>query len=82
MNYKHRLVTSRLKRMVSRFPVVVVCRARQVGKSTLLQHVFPDWDSVVFDPAIDIGNARQDPDLFLDNYRSPVILDEIQYAAR
>ncbi len=35
---------------------------------------------VVFDPSIDIGNARKDPDLFLDNHPAPVILDEIQYA--
>jgi hypothetical protein len=34
---------------------------------------------VVFDPAQDIGNARQGPDLFLDNHPSPVILDEIQF---
>ncbi|MCD4748590.1 MAG: DUF4143 domain-containing protein [Thermoanaerobaculales bacterium] len=80
MNYRYRLISGRLKKMVEHFPVVVVCGARQVGKSTLLQHVFPQWDCVVFDPAIDVGNARQDPDLFLDNHPSPVILDEIQYA--
>ncbi len=66
--------------MLERFAVVVVSGARQVGKSTLVSHELPDWDSVVFDPAIDVGNARQDPDLFLDNHPSPVVLDEIQYA--
>jgi len=80
MKYKNRLITSRLERLVSQFPVVVVCGARQVGKSTLLSHVFPDLDRVEFDSAIDIGNARQDPDLFLDSHPAPVILDEIQYA--
>ena len=66
--------------MVTKFPVVVVSGARQVGKSTLLQHIFPNWDCVVFDPALDIENARQDPDLFLNNHPAPLILDEIQYA--
>ncbi len=66
--------------MVGRFPVVVVSGARQVGKSTLLKHVLPEWDMVVFDPATDVGNARRDPDLFLDNHPTPVVLDEIQYA--
>lgn len=80
MKYRHRIVTDRLRQMVARFPVVVVSGARQVGKSTLLQHAFPQWDIVVFDPAIDVGNARQDPDLFLDNHPAPVILDEIQFA--
>lgn len=80
MQYKSRIMTGRLVRMVENFPVVVVSGARQVGKSTLLAHALPGWDSVVFDPAIDVGNARQDPDMFLDNHRAPLILDEIQYA--
>lgn len=29
---------------------------------------------------MDIGNARSDPDLFLQNFAPPLILDEIQYA--
>lgn len=32
-----------------------------------------------FDPITDIGNARQDPELFLDHIGTPVLLDEIQY---
>jgi len=80
MRYKERIVSRKLRRMVERFPVVVVSGARQVGKSTLLAHVFADRDVVVFDPVVDVGNARQDPDLFLDNHPTPVILDEIQYA--
>lgn len=82
MQYKERLLTSRLKRLVQTFPVVVVSGARQVGKSTILNHAFPvNTDCVVLDPVIDVENARQDPDLFLDNHpRSPLLLDEIQYA--
>lgn len=75
-----RLLTSRLELLARTFPVVVVSGARQVGKSTLLNHTFGDQaETVVFDPAQDIGNARRDPDLFLDNHPAPVILDEIQY---
>ena len=80
MFYKNRLLSSKLQRMVDRFPVVVISGARQVGKSTLATRVLSDWDIVVFDPASDVGNARQDPDLFLDNHPAPLILDEIQYA--
>lgn len=79
MKYKHRICGSRLSRMVEHFSVVVVSGARQVGKSTLLKHQFPDWDTVVFDPVVDIANARRDPDLFLRNHPPPLILDEIQY---
>lgn len=78
--FKQRLTSSRLKALFDAFPVVVVSGARQVGKTTLLQHLFPDFDYVVFDPSIDVENARREPDLFLQNHPPPVILDEIQYA--
>lgn len=80
MKYKHRILADRLVRLLDHFPIVVISGARQVGKSTLLAHELADWDRVVFDPAIDVGNARADPDLFLDNHPAPLILDEIQYA--
>lgn len=81
MLYTTRFLTTRLETLARTFPVVVVAGARQVGKSTLLGHVFGSQAGVVvFDPAQDIGNARQDPDLFLDNHPPPVILDEIQFA--
>lgn len=34
---------------------------------------------VLFDPLQDLYNARSDPDLFLNNFPSPLILDEVQY---
>jgi predicted AAA+ superfamily ATPase len=80
MNYKKRILSGKIQQMLQHFAVVVVSGARQVGKSTLLQHELPNWETVVFDPAMDIGNARKDPDLFLDNHPAPLILDEIQYA--
>ena len=79
--YHQRILTNRLHRLFSVFPVVVVTGARQVGKSTLLDNTLgQDMDTVVFDPVIDVENARQDPELFLNNRLPPVILDEIQYA--
>jgi predicted AAA+ superfamily ATPase len=51
-----------------------------VGKSTLLRNCFPDAEMVIFDPVQDVENARHDPDLFLSSHRTPLILDEIQYA--
>jgi uncharacterized protein len=77
--YKHRIITKQLKKLTKNFQVVVVSGARQVGKSTLLQHTFPDIETVVFDPVTDVGAAKTDPDVFLDNHPAPLILDEIQY---
>ena len=78
--YRHRLISDRVQQLAESFPVVVVSGARQVGKTTLLRHVFPAHDYVVFDPSIDLEGARREPELFLRNHPPPVILDEIQYA--
>ena len=78
-HYLDRTVSNKLLRLSQNFPCIVVTGARQVGKSTLLNHLFPSYSSVVFDPVIDIENARRDPDLFLANRKPPIILDEIQY---
>ena len=79
--YVRRFLTDKLYKLVESFPVVVISGARQVGKSTLLQNTLGiEAEIVVFDPVIDVENARQDPELFLNNHPTPLILDEIQYA--
>ena len=78
--YIPRLVSKRVKKLFNNFPCVVITGARQVGKSTLVSHLFPTIPAVVFDPIHDIQNARSDPELFLDNHPPPLVLDEIQYA--
>lgn len=79
--FRDRSLRTRLARLFARFPIVVVTGARQVGKTTLLRHLFGDRAGyVVFDPVLDVEGARRDPDLFLANHRTPLILDEIQFA--
>ena len=79
--YRPRQAAARLGRLLEHFPAVVVVGARQVGKSTLLRHLFEGQaDIVVFDPGIDVQGARAEPDLFLDQHGTPLVLDEIQYA--
>jgi len=78
--YIPRLFASRLQELIKHFPSVVITGARQVGKTTLLKHIFPNYDYVLFDPVVDVESARSDPDLFLDNHPTPLILDEIQFA--
>lgn len=79
--YTVRMLTDKLYKSVASFPAVVISGARQVGKSTLLQNTLgKEAEIVVFDPVSDIENARQDPELFLNNHPPPLILDEIQYA--
>jgi predicted AAA+ superfamily ATPase len=81
IGYKNRIIEKRLLELFAYYPVVAVLGARQVGKSTLVENLFSDTvATTVFDPVTDIGNARQDPDFFLQNTRTPAFLDEIQYA--
>ena len=76
-----RSLSARFQELLEDFPVVVVVGARQVGKTTLVKKMLaPGWETLTFDPFQDIGNAREDPDLFLANHPSPLFLDEIQYA--
>ena len=76
----HDTSRSALRTLAGHFKGVLVTGARQVGKSTLLAHAFPDSKCVTFDPIQDLYGARRDPDLFLDNFPAPLVLDEIQFA--
>lgn len=81
MNYKKRAVEQHLKELCNHFPVIAVLGARQVGKTTLVKQLFEnDYKTITFDPVQDIGQARQDPDLFLANNPGKLFLDEVQYA--
>jgi predicted AAA+ superfamily ATPase len=79
MEYNERHIEAKLRETAKYFKVVLILGARQVGKSTLLEHVFPHAQVVLFDPLQDLYNVRQDPDLFLNNFPAPLILDEVQY---
>lgn len=80
MDYRRRLIETKLKAYWEAFPCVLVTGARQVGKSTLVQELFgAQCRSFVFDPVQDLYGVREDPDLFLRNNPPPLILDEIQY---
>lgn len=80
MSYLGRHIEDVLRQLSRSFKIVLVAGARQVGKSTLLQHVFPETKHLVFDPVQDLYGARNDPDQFLATFPAPLILDEIQYA--
>jgi len=73
--------TARLARMAEHFPVLVVTGARQVGKTTLVRHLFASRAQVVvLDPVLDPLGAREDPEFFLDRHPPPLVLDEVQVA--
>jgi hypothetical protein len=78
--YKTRHIEQKVRELAKFFKVIIIVGARQVGKSTLLGHLFPELQHITFDPVQDLYDARKSPDLFLANFPAPIILDEIQYA--
>lgn len=79
MRYLRRHIEGQILESAKHFKAILLLGARQVGKSTLFSHLFPGVKTIVFDPIQDLYNARQDPDLFLDSFPSPLVLDEVQY---
>ena len=77
--YRQRHIEEKFTEYAKYFKVVLVTGARQVGKSTLLAQLLPGVKTFVFDPVQDHYGVRQDPDLFLENFPPPLILDEVQY---
>ncbi len=79
MKYKPRHIEKQIIESAQYFKAILLLGARQVGKSTLLAHLLPHVKNFVFGPVQDLYKARQDPDLFLDSFPPPLILDEVQY---
>ena len=77
--YRRREAEATLLSLMGQFKVVLVTGARQVGKTTMLQHVLPeDFRYVTLDDPRAGVLAREDPVLFFDANRLPVAVDEIQ----
>jgi predicted AAA+ superfamily ATPase len=79
--YSPRTLEHFLTRATRQFPVLLVTGPRQVGKTTVLQHLSTGKRAYVTldDPAL-AALGQEEPALFLERFRPPVLIDEIQYA--
>ena len=81
--YINRAMQQALSNAAKHFPVVMLCGARQIGKTTLLEKICSDRNDVTFvtldHPQLRMI-AKEDPELFLNQYKTPLVIDEIQYA--
>jgi uncharacterized protein len=70
-----RSITQHIVDVSSQFPVVLVVRAQQVGKTKVLrglcEHAYEKSRKYV---------TQDDPALFLQRYPAPLLIDEVQYA--
>ena len=81
MVYLSRWQETPLEAHLKQFPVVCLTGPRQSGKSTLLKHIQKsDWEYITLDQRGLMEQALRDPDLFIQNFKTPVIIDEAQKA--
>ena len=82
MQYIHRELERKFTEASSFFKAVLVIGARQVGKSTMLKELAKEQNRTIV--TMDNGFARElaqnDPELFFQTYKPPILIDEIQKA--
>ncbi len=79
--YIKRVIEEEIINASNNFSAIIITGARQVGKSTLLNNLFKDKVNYI---TLDNLKARElaisDPELFLETFKAPLIIDEFQYA--
>ena len=81
MNYIKRDIEQEFLALSQEYPVVLVTGVRQAGKSTMLEHCLDgSRRKVTLDDLEQRSLAREDPEMFLQSHRPPVMIDEVQYA--
>lgn len=78
MSYIERAITPVLKERVRSSKCVLVTGARQIGKSTLIKHEFPEYHRANFDDRLTRLQAKEEPKLFFLNHPYPLFIDEVQ----
>ena len=64
------------------FPCVTLTGARQTGKTTLLKKMLPNYNYVSLDLPSIAEMAEENPEAFFEKYKTPLIIDEVQYAPK
>ena len=79
--YYARTIEPTIKKINETFPVLIVTGSRQVGKTTLLTRLAREDRKIVsLDNPTIRAFAKTEPELFLQRYAPPVLIDEVQYA--
>ena len=79
--FYERTITETIRNVSETFPVLLLTGPRQVGKSTILERLMePERKKVSLDNPTVRLLAKTDPEMFLQRYAPPVLIDEVQYA--
>lgn len=79
--YYHRHIEPVVERIAKRKPVLVLTGARQVGKSTMLKEIYHSINYVSLNRPLVRESAKENPSLFFEANKPPIVVDEIQKAA-
>ncbi|MBQ8985002.1 ATP-binding protein [Candidatus Saccharibacteria bacterium] len=76
-----REIEQRIRQISDTFKVLVVTGPRQVGKTTLLESMMPkNMTKISLDDETLRTEAKENPQFFLNTYKAPLFIDEVQYA--
>ena len=78
--YIERHAEAAVKKLAKMFGAVLVAGPRQVGKTTMLQHITKGMNYVTLDDMIVRAAAQEESGTFFKNNPPPVFVDEIQKA--
>lgn len=79
--YIKRAIEETILNLSKQFSCITLYGPRQVGKTTLIEHLFGDSFNKVTMDDLEIRNfAKKNPKEFLEYYKTPLMIDEIQKA--
>lgn len=78
MKFVHRLLGPQIRKAARAFPALILTGPRRSGKTTLLRTLFPHATYHLLEDPDAVARFRADPRQFIEETRTPVILDEIQ----
>jgi predicted AAA+ superfamily ATPase len=70
----------KLNHLLASYPVVFVLGPRQCGKTTFVRNQLPGYEYLDLERPSDEAKVRTEPELFFENRKRPLILDEAQRA--
>ncbi len=79
-----RTIKEEIIKSIKNSPVTLVTGARQVGKSTICYEIKKEfnYNYVTLDDPRERKQAIEDPEMFLQTHKPPLIIDEVQYAPK
>ncbi len=78
--YINRDIEITIRKLENDYPVLTVIGPRQSGKTSLVRHLYPDYNYVNLEEVSSYQLALDSPEEFFRFYKPPLIIDEIQRA--